>query len=82
MICSISNPDDKIATDIGSKSTTKNRIAIWVISATAIRVISVTGSDLTTDDRVFQSMTTWDRTTRHKHLCDWGFVLNYVIGYF
>ncbi len=34
MIGSISNPDAKIATDIGSKSTTENRIATEVISAT------------------------------------------------
>ncbi len=34
MICSISDPNAKIATNIGSKSTTKNRIATGVISAT------------------------------------------------
>ncbi len=35
MVSSISDLDDKIATDLGSKSTTKNRIATGVISATA-----------------------------------------------
>ncbi len=34
MVYSISDPDDKIATEIGSKSTTDNRIATRVIFAT------------------------------------------------
>ncbi len=34
MVDNISNPDDKIATDLGSKSATEHRIATWVISAT------------------------------------------------
>ncbi len=34
MVSSISKPDDKIATDFGSKSTTKIKIATRVISAT------------------------------------------------
>ncbi len=34
MVGSISNPDDKIATDLGSKATNDNRIATRVISAT------------------------------------------------
>ncbi len=33
MVGSISNPDDKIATNLGSKSTTENRTATSVISA-------------------------------------------------
>ncbi len=36
VVGSISDPDDKIATDLGSKSTTDNRIATRVISATAL----------------------------------------------
>ncbi len=35
MIGIISNPDDKIATGFGSQTTTDNRIAIWVLAATA-----------------------------------------------
>ncbi len=39
IIDSISNPDDKIATDLCSKSTIENRIAIGVISATSPELI-------------------------------------------
>ncbi len=35
MIDIITNPDTKIATGIGTKSNTENRIATWVISATS-----------------------------------------------
>ncbi len=35
MVGSISDPDDKIATELSSKSTTDNRIATRVISATS-----------------------------------------------
>ncbi len=35
VVSSRSDPDDKIATDLGSKSTTNNRIATRVISATS-----------------------------------------------
>ncbi len=34
MVGSTSDPDDKITTDLGSKSTTENRIATGVTSAT------------------------------------------------
>ncbi len=34
VVCSISDPDDKIATNPGGKSTTYNRIATGVISGT------------------------------------------------
>ncbi len=32
MVGSISDPDDKIVTDHGSKSTTENKTASWVVS--------------------------------------------------
>ncbi len=40
IICSSSNPDNKIATDLGSKSTTNNRIATGVISANGPHLIN------------------------------------------
>ncbi len=41
MVSSRSDPNDKIATDRGSKRTTKNRIATSVISATSPDLVKV-----------------------------------------
>ncbi len=41
MVCSISNPDNQIATKLGSKTITNNRIATMVISVTGSHLLII-----------------------------------------